>query len=80
MARAARGGEQRQHARVPDATASQKLRQLAHKLREVDVMLTRGLRWLELQRKMAGGEVLRRRRVGVHGEGCCRGSLGSWSP
>jgi hypothetical protein len=43
-------------------------------------MLTRGLRWPELQRKMAGGEILRRRRVGVRGDGCCRGSPGSWSP
>jgi hypothetical protein len=43
-------------------------------------MLTRGLRWPELQRKMAGGEILQRRRVGVRGEGCCRGSPGSWSP
>jgi hypothetical protein len=65
------GGEQRRHARVPDAMASQKLRHLAYKLREVYVMLTIGLRWPELQRKMAGGEVLRRRRVGVRGEGRC---------
>jgi hypothetical protein len=42
------GREQRRHVGIPDATASQKLRQLAHKLQEVDVMLTRGLRWPEL--------------------------------
>jgi hypothetical protein len=65
---------------VPGARAGPGLRHLAHKLRGFDVMLTRGSRWPELQRKMAGGEILQRRRVGVRGEGCCRGSPGSWSP
>jgi hypothetical protein len=65
---------------VPGARAGPGLRHLAHKLRGVDAMLTRGSRWPELQRKMAGGEILWRRRVGVRGEGCCRGSPGSWSP
>jgi hypothetical protein len=43
-------------------------------------MLTRGSQWPELQRRMADGEVLRRRRFGVRGEECCRGFPGYWPP
>jgi hypothetical protein len=42
-------------------------------------MLTRGLRWPELQRKMAGGEILRRRRVGCSWAGGYRWAPRSWT-
>jgi hypothetical protein len=56
--------------------ASQKLRQLAHKPRGVDVMLTRGLRWPELLCRVhvddgRAEEVWRRSR-----KGCSRGARG----
>jgi hypothetical protein len=44
------------------------------------VTLTRGLRWSELQRKMAGGEVLRRRQVGCSWADGYRRAPMFWSP
>jgi hypothetical protein len=60
----------------PKATTNQKLRQLAHKPRGVDVMLTRGLRWPELPCRVhvndgRAEEVWRRSRTG-----CSRGARG----
>jgi hypothetical protein len=78
---AARVSKARRRARVPVPTVVYDPRRLALMVRGGgDAMLTKGLQWLKLQRKMADGEILRLRRVGVRGEGCCRGSPGSWSP
>jgi hypothetical protein len=54
---------------VPGARKGPGLRHLVHKLRGESVVLTRGLWWPVLQRRMAGDEVLRRRRSGSRGGG-----------
>jgi hypothetical protein len=61
---AARVSRARRRARVPGVRKGPGLRHLAHKLREVDATLTRGLQWPELQRKEEDDDDPRRRRSG----------------
>jgi hypothetical protein len=58
---AARVSRARRRARVPGARKGPWLRHLAHKLREFDAMLTRGLQWPELKQKEEDDDDPRRR-------------------
>jgi hypothetical protein len=65
---------------APGVAVALKLRGLAQQVEGADVLLTEGLGWVEVWRRVTVDNGRWRRRVGLRGKGRCRGALGFWTP